>query len=108
MKYIIAAASALLLAGPVLAQGVEGNQPQAPSTVDKGAAPTAGSDAAAPKTTGAMNKTTDSVATSPQDVGAQQKGDKTAAEGGGHRPGAPAPDPNQRGEKTTGAAPGAQ
>jgi hypothetical protein len=108
MKYIIAAAAAVLLASPVLAQGVEGNQPQAPSSVDQGAAPIAGSKAASPKTTGAMNNAASSVATSSQDVGAQQRGDKTAAEGGGHRPDAPVTDEKQQGEKTTGAAPGAR
>jgi hypothetical protein len=106
MRLILSTAAAALIAGSALAQGTETKQPQTPSSVDKGAAPTAEDKATAPKTTGALNKESGSLATSPQDVQAQQQGEKTAAEGGGHREGAPAPDPKQTGQKTTGAAPG--
>ncbi len=107
-KLMMASAAAVLLAGPALAQSSDTKRPEAPSTVDSGSAAPTQEDGkrTPPKTTGAMNKTVDGVATSPQDVAAQQQGKKTAAEGGGDVPGAQHPDQN-RGPKTTGAAPGA-
>lgn len=102
----------LIAAGFIAASGLapalaQDQKPKAPSASDHGAGTTSGDKAKSPKTTGAMNKTTDSVATSPQDVGAQQKGDKTAAEGGGERPGAHKIDKKQVSPGTVGAAPGA-
>ena len=103
MKFLIAAAAALIMTGPAFAQSAE-HQPHGSSKVNQGTASTA----ASPKTTGAMNDATRSLATSAQDVAAQQRGDKTASDGGGHVEGAAALSEKRQSPKTTGAAPGAQ
>jgi len=107
-KLMMITAAAALLASPVLAQSADTNHPKGVSKENSGAAmPSQPDDKAnAPKTVGAMNKTVGAVATSPQDVAAQQQGKKTAAEGGGEVKNAPDVTKN-KGPKTTGAAPGA-
>lgn len=108
MKCQFAAAAVAILAFGIAPSFAEDQKPQAPSTVDKGAAPNADDKAKTPKTTGAMNNAVGgSVATSPQDVKNQQEGKKTAAEGGGDQPGAEHRDISKESPKTTGAAPGA-
>ncbi|HVI28883.1 hypothetical protein [Hansschlegelia sp.] len=103
--FFASAAAVLLASGIAHAQGTEQKQPQAPSTQDSGSAQPGG-DKTTPKTTGAMNNAVGGVATSPQDVGAQQQGKPTAAQGGGAASGDQKIEPN-KGPKTTGAAPGA-
>jgi hypothetical protein len=106
MRYVTAAIFAF---GLNIGSGwAQEEKPQAPSSVDKGAAQHSGGKVQSPKTTGAMNNAADSLATSPQDVQRQQEGGKTAAEGGGERPGAPQQDISKQAPKTTGAAPGAK
>jgi hypothetical protein len=105
MKTFASSLSALLLlSGSALAQDVE-KSPQAPSTIDKGATPNPGRDGktTAPKTTGAMNRSTGGVATSPQDTHREQAGQEPAAAGGKDRVGALKKDPNKsRRENQTG------
>jgi hypothetical protein len=74
------------------------------ATKDNSSASEPGQGKTAPKTSGAMNDAAKGIATSPQDVAAQQQGKPTAAEGGG-KPDGDKADQN-KGPKTTGAAPG--
>jgi hypothetical protein len=101
-KLMIVTCAAMLAAGSAYAQSA-GNQSEA-ATKDNSSASEPGQGKSAPKTTGAMNDAAAGIATSPQDVAAQQQGKPTAAEGGG-KPDADHVDQN-RGPKTTGAAPG--
>jgi hypothetical protein len=102
-RTIIMTCAAMLVAGSAYAQSA-GNQSEA-ATKDNSSASEPGQGKTAPKTSGAMNDAVKGVATSPQDVAAQQQGKPTAAEGGGKATGDKA-DQN-KGPKTTGAAPGA-
>jgi hypothetical protein len=100
-KLMIITCAAMLAAGSAYAQsaGTSGA-----ATKDNSSASEPGQGQTAPKTSGAMNDAAKGVATSPQDVAAQQQGKPTAAEGGG-KADADKADQN-KGPKTTGAAPG--
>lgn len=99
--------SRILIAGLALALGATGlsAQTQTPSTTD-GAAQQKGQPQS-PGSTGAMDKVTTGVATSPDDVKRQTEGRPTAAdEAKGAAGTAAKPDVTQQSPGTVGAAPG--
>lgn len=100
--------SRLIAAGFVIALGASALQAQTrtPSTTD-GPAQQKGAEPQMPGTTGAMDKATSGVATSPDDVKRQTEGRPTAAdEAKGAASAAPKPGVTQQSPGTVGASPG--
>jgi hypothetical protein len=101
-KTIIMTCAAMLVAGSAYAQSAGNQSPTATKDNSSASEPEQGK--SAPKTSGAMNDAAAGIATSPQDVAAQQQGKPTAADGGGKA--TPDKADQNKGPKTTGAAPG--